>query len=250
VQCSGDITSALQAAVDAGGTVTISAGTCALSNHIVVSKAGTTVEGAGPTSTFLVQHSRVNIFQIVAPGVTIEDMNVDTATFNPGVPPIQKNPVPGTIFSAQSNTSVINLDSEAGTGFGMRLTGPNPCQNHLVSGDVVSNVSSTNTGTGGFTALDMDCLSSGTASDVTIHGDYLALYQSSNVTITDLTVTPGPYEQKCGAPLYVTGPANGDSAINVFSYGGHIITHGTRFGNVTNFTVTNFQFAPGDTCKP
>ena len=157
VTCSGDVTAALQSAVNAGGTVTISAGTCALSNDIAVTHA-VTVEGAGATSTFLVQHARKNIFQITAPGVTVEDVNLDTRTFNPGVPPIPKNPVPGVLFSNSSDTSVIDVTGEAGTGFGMRVTGPNPCY-HVPddTGRCISGVDMSTNGTGGFASVDVDC---------------------------------------------------------------------------------------------
>jgi hypothetical protein len=229
--------------------VALAAGTYSLTAHIVLSHANETISGAGPTLTNLVQHARVNIFQITAPGVTIENLNVNTATFNPGIPPILKNPVPGTIFSAQDNTHILDIDSEAGTGFGFRLTGPNPCQNHTVSGDVVENTMSTNTGDGGFTAIDMDCLSSGLAQNDIIHGDYMALYQSSGVTVNGLIVTPGPFESHCGAPIYVTGPAANDKLENVLSHGGHIIAKSSSHGAVTNLSEINDTLAPGDTCK-
>ena len=229
----------IQTAVNACTTVTLGAGTYALTAHVVVNHAET-ISGAGSTLTHLIQHARVNIFQITAPGVTIENMDVNTAQFNPGVPPIQKDPVPGTIFSAQSHTSIINLSSEAGTGFGFRLTGPNPCQNHQTSGDLIQNVTSTNTGTGGFTAMDFDCMSSGTITNVTIHGDYIALYQSSGVTLNGLVYTQGPYESgKCGTDVFVTGPANGDVIENVVSHNGGVKATTTRFGSVTNLKVIN-----------
>ena len=232
----------IQADVNACQTTTLAAGTYALTNHIVLSHANETISGAGPTLTHLIQHSRTNVFQITAPGVTVENLDMDTFQFWPGLKPVRKDPVPGTLFSAQSRTSVINVSSESGSGFGFRLTGPNPCSNHLVSGDVASNDTVTNTGTGGFDSIDMDCLSSGSAINDTIHGNYVGLYESSGVTVSGLTVTPGPFENKCGAPLYVTGPANGDSATNVHSNGGKIITHSTRFGAVTNFTQSNVVF--------
>jgi hypothetical protein len=229
-----------------GGIVTIPAGTFTLTNHITVGSSET-VTGAGPTLTHLIQHARLNIFQITAPGVTIEDMDLNTVKYNPGIPPVFHNPAPGTIFSDQSNTHVLNLTSEAGTGFGFRLTGPNPCQNHTVSGDVVMNVVSSNHGSGGFTALDDDCGSSSTITNVTIIGDYLALYESSGVTVNGLVSTPTSFEQKCAAPIYVTGPANGDTLENVKSNGGSIVTHATRFGGVTNLTEVNDTHNPA--CK-
>ena len=91
-KCDGvtDNTAALQAAIDAagkqsGGVVTIPAGVCVLSGRVHVSgHFGVTIDGAGPTRTFLVQHGASNIFQITSPGNTVENLNLNTATFNPG----------------------------------------------------------------------------------------------------------------------------------------------------------------------
>lgn len=229
----------IQTAVNACTTVSLAAGTYALTNHITVNHAET-ISGAGPTLTHLIQHARVNIFQVNVAGVTIENMDVNTAQFNPGVPPVLKDPVPGTIFSGKSHTSILNLDSEAGTGFGFRLTGPNPCQSQQISGDVIQNVSSTNTGGGGFTAMDFDCMSSGTITNVVIHGDYIALYESSNVTVNGLTYFEGPYEQgKCGVDVYVTGPAVNDLIENVVTHNGGVHSGGISHGPITNLRVVN-----------
>jgi hypothetical protein len=239
----------IQAAVNscADGTVDLAAGFYALTDHVVVSSSEV-ITGAGPTLTFLVQHARMNIFRISAPGVTVESMNLNTATFNPGRPPILKNPVPGVLFSAQSHTAIINVTAEVGTGFGMRITGRSPCPSFGTTGTIVSNVNVTNSGTGGFTALDVDCTNGATITNVVIHGDYLALYQDENVVVNGLTVTPGPYEQRCGAPVYVTGPSNHILLENVLSHGGRIITHATRNGEVTALTETHDTLALGDTC--
>jgi len=240
----------IQAAVNScanGGTVELAAGIYPLTDHVVV-RSSEMITGAGPTLTFLVQHARMNIFRIDAPGVTVESMNLNTATYNPGVPPIPKDPVPSVLFSTQSHTSIINVTAEAGTGFGMRITGPSPCPGFGTTGTVVSNVNVTNTGTGGFTALDVDCTNGAKITNVVIHGDYLALYQDENVVVNGLTVTPGPYEQTCGAPVYVTGPSNHIVLENVLSHGGRIITHGTKNGEVTALTETNDTLALGDTC--
>jgi hypothetical protein len=246
----GASTATIQTAVNScanGGTVDLAAGIYPMTDHVVVTSSEV-ITGAGPTLTFLVQHARRNIFQIEAPGVTVKSMNLNTATFNPGVPPIRKDPVPSVLFSAQSDTSIIDITAEAGTGFGMRITGPNPCDTFQTTGTIVSNVNVTNTGTGGFTALDVDCTNGATITNVVIHGDYLALYQDENVVVNGMTVTPGPYEQKCGAPVYVTGPSNHILLENVLSQGGHIITHGTKNGQVTLLTEINDRLAPGSTC--
>lgn len=237
--------SVVQAAVNSCSTVALASGTYAWNAHVDITKPNVTVDGAGVSSTLIVQHARVNIFQITAPGTTIENLSVDTGTYNPGVPPVLKNPVPGTIFSAQSNTHIINVASKAGTGFGIRITGPNPCDTYKTTGTVVSNVSSTNTGKGGFTALDIDCSNGAQLSNVTINGDYIAFYQDENVTLNGENYTAGPYEQgSCGADWYVTGPANNIAISNVITHNGKGIAKGT----VTHLTVTNERFAPGDTC--
>ncbi len=214
VTCSGDITAALQSAVNAGGTVTISAGTCALSNDIAVKRA-VTIEGAGATSTFLVQHARKNIFQITAPGVTVEDVNLDTRTYNPGVPPIPKNPVPGVLFSNSSNTSVINVTGEAGTGFGMRVTGPNPCSTFQTHGTVISGVDMSTNGTGGFAAVDVDCTNGATLSNLVVSGGIVALFEDENVTLNGLDFTRGEANQTCEPAVFVTGPANHITATGI-----------------------------------
>lgn len=219
-------TAALLAAINgaaSGGTVNIAAGTCALNANLPIRRA-VSIDGAGPLATFLVQHARSNIFEITADGVTVENVNVNTATYNPGVPPIAKNPAPGTIFDTGNNQTLLNVSSEAGTGFGMRFTGPNPCDTYQRHGLSISNVSSTNTGVGGFTALDVDCHNGATLSNVTIHGDYVAIYQDENVRLTNETYTPDA--KTCQAPWYITGPAHNITIDHVQSSGGHGIIKG------------------------
>ncbi len=139
LQCAllpGATAATIQAAVNACTTVSLAAGTYTLTNHITVNHAET-ISGAGPTLTHLIQHARVNIFQINVAGVTIENMDVNTAQFNPGIPPVLKDPVPGTIFSGKSHTSILNLTSEAGTGFGFLrqphiVSPPELAQNEMV----------------------------------------------------------------------------------------------------------------------
>lgn len=216
VDCSGDITAALQSAVDAGGTVTISAGTCALSANIAVKNA-VIIEGAGATNTFLVQHARQNVFQITAPGVTVEDVNLDTRTYNPGVPPVPKDPVPGVLFSNSSDTSVINVTGEAGTGFGMRVTGPNPCSTFQTTGTVISGVDMSTNGTGGFAAVDVDCTNGATLTNLTVSGGIVALFEDANVTLNGLDFTRGEANQQCEPAVFVTGPANHITATGIIT---------------------------------
>lgn len=224
----------------ANGTITIPAGTFKLTNHIAVNKP-IIIKGAGQTLTKLVQTASVNIFQISAPGVTIENMSLDTGTYNPGVPPILKNPVPGTIFSNQPNTHVFNLTSFAGTGFGMRIVGgggPN-CDLFNGYGTVVSNVISTNAGSGGFTALDIDCTNGATLTKITIHGDYIAFYDDENVTLNGEYSRPdGSFQKPCVAPWYISGPSNHLLMANVNGAGAGVSKASSR-GPVTFLTITN-----------
>ncbi len=221
VSCDGstDVTIALQAAVDRGGTVTIGAGTCVLSNHIVVG-GPVAVRGAGSASTFLVQHGAINIFDISADNVTVSDMNLDTATFNPGGP-VLKQPKPGVLFSNANNTTVTNVTGEAGSGFGMRFVGPSPCFSYQRGGTTLRNIDMTTTGTGGFASVDVDCQNHATLSNITIHGGILALFEDENVTLDGESFTPGPFAKTCAQPWYITGPSHHITVANVVSHGGH-----------------------------
>lgn len=242
VACVGDITTKLQSAVNKGGTVTISSGTCALSNHITVTKA-VIIEGAGQTETFLVQHAAFNIFQITAQHVTVEDINLDTRTYNPGVPPIPKSPVPGVLFSNASYTSVINMTGEAGTGFGMRVTGPNPCYTFQTKSTVVEGVDMTSGGTGGFASIDIDCTNGATLSDNVASGGIVALFNDENVTLTGLLFTRGEANSVCEPAVFVTGPANHITA-------SQIITNSAidRISPPTSAISISGMTLPGDSC--
>jgi hypothetical protein len=231
-------TAALSTAIGAapsGGVVQVAAGTCALNAHLPIRRS-MTVEGAGQNATFLVQHAATNIFQITAPGVTIQDINLNTATYNPG-PAIRKAPKPSVLFSNQSHTTIRNVTAEAGTGFGMRITGPSPCSSYQTTDTVVQNVNVTNAGRGGFTALDIDCTNGAQLSNITVHGDYIAFFQDENVTLNGETYTPDA--KTCQAPWYITGPA-ANITIDHVTGGGHGIITGTATGiNATNQTVAS-----------
>ncbi len=245
-------TPAIQAAVvaagkQAGSVVTIPAGTCALFGRIAVNGAnGVTIEGAGAANTFLVQHSRSNIFQITSPGNTVEAMNLDTGTFNPGIVPIQKDPVPAVLFSNANNTTVMNITAETGTGFGMRLTGSNPCYLFPITGSVVSNVTMVNHGTGGFAAVDIDCQNGARLSNINIHGGILALYQDENVVLNGETYYG---VNACQPAWFVTGPANNILVENVVTYAGFGVIHNSLLhGPATAITVVNQTRGTGATC--
>lgn len=236
VGCSGDVTSALQSAVDGGGTVNIGAGTCALSAKIAVRNA-VVIDGAGITATFLVQHADATVFAITGDGVTVENIDLNTVQYHPGIPPIQKSPVSGTIFDNANNTTLLNVSSEAGTGFGMRFVGPSPCSSDVNGGLMATNVHSTNTGQGGFTAFDVDCQHQATLTNLTISGDYVALFQDQNVTLDGETYTPDA--KTCQFSVYVTGPGGGISVSNVSGGGGVKVTNGAVV------TQTNITKAAG-----
>jgi hypothetical protein len=232
----------IQAAVDAagkqpGGVVTIPAGVCVLQGNIHLNTGnGVTVEGAGATKTFLVQHAAQNIFQITSPGNTVESMNLNTYTFNPGLIPIRKSPVPAVLFSNASNTTVMNITAETGSGFGMRLTGSNPCYAFPITGSVVSNVTMVNHGTGGFAAVDIDCQNGARLTNITVHGGIVALFNDTN-TILNTEVYYGV--ARCQPAWFVTGPASNILIENVVTFGGLGVIHGSRHGNATGITVIN-----------
>ena len=225
-------TAALSAAINAApanGRVYVAAGTCALDAHLPIHRA-VTVDGAGRAATFLVQHADANIFQITAPYVTIENLNLNTATYNPGLtsPTTRK---PGVLFSNASHTSVLNVTAASGDGFGLRITGPNPCDTYQTQGTVVSNLDITNTGTGGFAALDIDCTNGAVLSNITIHGDYIALFQDENVRLTGEVYTPDA--KTCQAPWYITGLAQNITITQVAGGGKGIIK-----APISNIVVT------------
>jgi hypothetical protein len=228
-------TSALKAAISLGGTVQVSAGTCALNDRLLIRRA-VVVQGAGANQTLLVQHAAQVVFQITAPGVTIAAMNLDVATRNPGLPPDQAPPA---VLSGHSHTTLRDLTVEAGTGFGIRVVGPAPCDSFLTTGTVVSNVNITSHGRGGFASLDISCTNGATLTNVTINGNYIALYHVENVTLRNEVFVPDA--KPCQAPAYITGPARNIS-IDQVTGGGHIIQKGWP---LTNITITNDRGAPG-----
>lgn len=246
-QCDGitNNTPLIQAAVDAagkqpGGVVTIPSGVCVLQGNVHLSGTyGVTIEGAGATMTFLVQHADQNIFQITSDGNTIEDLNLNTYTFNPGLIPIRKSPVPAVLFSNADNTTVMNVTAETGSGFGMRLTGSKPCYAFPITGSVVSNVIMTNHGTGGFAAVDIDCQNGARLTNITIHGGILALFNDTN-TILNTETYYGI--NRCQPAWFVTGPASNILIENVLTYAGVGTIHASRHGVATGITVTNQRF--------
>jgi hypothetical protein len=251
---SGDATTAIQTAIQncaSGGTVTLAAGVYAVSSHFTV-KSAETITGAGPASTFIVQHARQNIFEITAPGVTIENVNLNTATYN-ATAPVAKNPDPGVLFSNASHTSVINVTGETGSGFGMRVVGPNPCYQFPTVGTVMKNINMTTTGKGGFAAVDVDCTNGAQLANITIHGGILALYKDENVTLNGEVFTPGPDSISCEPAAYITGPANNITIADVTSSGAGVVVKQPTTAIVTRaitagtgcLAITNKAAPPG-----
>lgn len=252
VTCRGDVTAALQRAVlgaevTSGNTVSIGAGTCALYDHVAVAGPNAvTITGAGAKSTFLVQHARVNIFEITTPGSTVENMNLNTGKFNTTYPPDPKNPDPGVLFSNSSQTTVRSVTAEAGTGFGMRLTGPNPCDAHPVTGAVVDHVSMTNLGTGGFSSIDVDCQQSASITNITVHGGSVTPYEDAMTTINGFTYQKGRYGETCEPAWEVTGTTTSTSTATISN-----VTSSAGYGRALNgavVTVSNETLAAGDAC--
>jgi hypothetical protein len=240
ITCDGksDTTAALQTAVNEGGTVSIPAGRCLLTARIKVRKA-VTIEGAGQQETFLIQHGRHNIFEITAAGVTVENLNLDTATYNTSTAPVLHQPDPGVLFSNVSDTHVINVTGETGSGYGMRFVGPSPCVSDVNGGQVISNVSMTTTGTGGFAAVDVSCQHQATLTNVTIHGGILAFFHDQDITLNGEIFAGGPRAIRCAHPWYITGPASNITIENVVSSSGHGVVKQPASGiTVTNQTVT------------
>jgi hypothetical protein len=215
-------TKALQAALlsaeHGDGTVNIAAGNCAVDTALNVT-APLTIEGAGPTATFLVQHAKKNLLLITGSGVTVENINLNNATYNTTAP-VHKHPDPLAMITNGDDETVRNVTAEAGSGFGMRFVGPNPCYTDLRHGDVISNVTVTDTAVGGFAAVDVDCQNGATLTNITIHGGILALYMDQHVSLTGETFQPDQYAETCVPPWYVGGPSRNITISNVTSAGG------------------------------
>ncbi len=243
IACDGrtDATAGIQAAIAQGGTVTLPAGTCKLTAALSVNKP-VTVNGAGQSATYLMQSTPMaGIFHIHAPHVTIQNLHLDTLTANPGaVNPRTQKYKPGFIYSDQSYTSVINVTGVAGSGFGLRIVGPNPCASDLTVGTYLKNVTASNTGTLGAATVDVDCTNGATLENLTVKGWGTALYQDRNVSLVgdSYSIVPGVYGS-CEPAVFVTGPGTGISVQNVAGGGKVRITHNA------GVTVVNDNPSPG-----
>jgi hypothetical protein len=197
--------------------------------------------------TVLIQHARTGIFSISGPGVTIQDMSLDTCTYNTMLPPAAQEayPDPGVLYSTGNSTTVANVVGCAGNAYTMRFAGPNPCYNDVTFGTVVANVEVSNVGVGGYAALDVACQRGVSLRNIGIHGNRLSLYRDSATTLTGERYTPGPYNQRCDPAWYVTGPASNIAIDGVTSYGGA----GHIAGVSSNVTVSN-QVVLSSGCHP
>lgn len=248
VSCTGDVTSALQAAVNSGGVVTLTAGRCTVNQKIALNQA-VTVVGAGQTATTLSQTATSgDIFDINVPHVTIEDMALDTSA-STAQPP---SPV---LFSNQSYTTVLDVNAttawvQSGActpgpcgGFGMRLTGPNPCDSYTVTGDVVADVNVTSYGAGGYSSIDVDCNVYASITGVTVHGGSVTPYRDENLTLDGLTYWQGPGAGINCEPAWEATGAGATTIKNVQTYNG--------WGKALNgdvVTLTNETLGAGNTC--
>lgn len=240
-----DDTAALQTAVSRGGLVTIGPGTCALTGHISVRQPGTVIGGAGPTQTFLVQHNTCcpghneNIFDITADNVTVRDMNLDTATFDPGTPCANNcgTVASGVLYSGGvNNTHVSDVVAKAGAGYGMRFVGGHAsCTSRTTIGPTLTNITVTSTGKGGYAAVDVSCNTGASLTGITIHGGILAFYEDSDASLNGETFTPGPNNIPCEPAFEVHGTDVNIAIQNVVSHGGP----GRVKLGATNVTVTN-----------
>jgi hypothetical protein len=139
----------------------------------------------------------------------------------------------------------MNVTAETGSGFGMRLTGSNPCYAFPITGSVVSNVTMTNHGTGGFAAVDIDCQNGARLSNITIHGGILALFNDTNTVLNTETYYG---VARCQPAWFVTGPASNIVIENVVSYSGFGVIHGSQHGAATGITVENQTRGAGAAC--
>jgi hypothetical protein len=209
----------LQAGIDADyfGTLHIAAGTCQLDRARLTVAKPIVIDGAGQFATYLIQGSGIGGFNIypAADPTTVENLNLNSATNNPG-PCSDKNGVviqaqPGVLFSLASHTTVRDITATIGCGFGIRITGSNPCDAYPTTGTIVNDLNVSNTGGGGFASLDIDCTDGATLSNITVHGNFVALYIDENVTLTNERYLPVSYHkvsEACRPPWYITGPAD------------------------------------------
>jgi hypothetical protein len=215
----------------ANGTVTIGAGSCWLSDNIAV-RVPVTIAGAGPAATFLVQHADADIFGITAPNVTISGLNLDTATYHPGVPPVPGNPAPPVIYASASHTSVLDVTAETGTGYGLRIVGPAPCYTYPTQGTVIRNLVMSNHGSAGFAAVDLSCTNGVTVTNLTVNpGGIVAVYKDENVFVdTEHYISAN---RPCQSALELTSGTN-FTIRNIYG-GGRVLN---KYG-ATNVSIVN-----------
>jgi hypothetical protein len=249
VACTGDVTAALQNAVNAGGdpTVSVGPGTCDLSGTIDVANP-VTIDGAGSDQTFLVQTVRKVMLRVTASHVTVENINLNNRTHNLTLPPMdsESNPDPNVMGMNGSDETLRNVTASGGNGFGIRFVAPMGavCRSRPNSGIVVDNVDITTTGLGGYGALGLDCLNSATLTNIMISGGILAFYLDANVTLNGFHFTSvyeqtdGRYGIACQNAVEITTGNN----FNIQNVNGGPVAN--RYG-ATAVSITNNQVRAG-----
>ncbi len=92
---------------------------------------------------------------------------------------------------------------------------------------------------------NVSCQRDASLREITIHGNYLGLYQDYASTLIGENYSPGGHERRCDPAWYLTGPTGNISIDGVTSYGGP----GLIAGPATDVTVSN-QVVVGSGCGP
>jgi hypothetical protein len=248
----------LQAGVDADyyGVLTIAAGTCQLAGGTPLTvRKPEIIDGAGQNATFLVQALKqpgINVRSSANP-FTLENIHLDSATNNPGIYGLGQAcddtgkgqvlaATPGVLYSAADNTTLYKVTALSGCAFGIRIVGQpgQPCTAQTTHGTHVDHVTViAPKSAGGFTPLDIDCTNGGSVSNVTIVGNFLALYYDANVTLTGETYRHGLVAKLCQQPFSVSAPSDHVAINTVVSDAGPGTFHTANGAQNLNDTVTN-----------
>jgi hypothetical protein len=169
------------AAAPPNGTVTVAAGTCALSANLPVHNA-VTINGAGPGCDLSCPACGGQHLSDHGSAGDRRERQPRYGHLQPWTRTAREPKAGGPVQQPQQHHDP-ERHGQAGSGFGMRITGRTPCASYSTAGIVVDSLSITNTGAGGFSSLDIDCTNGAQLSNISIHGNYLALYQDENVTL-------------------------------------------------------------------
>jgi hypothetical protein len=228
VVCNGNVTNTLQAALNRGGSVSLSAGTCSVT-QVKMKTANTTLSGAGATTTTL---SELYIMGIKG-GYDI----LANLTLKVGSGP------EAAIWSSVSHTTIEHVAVIANGGskqYGVRLIGPNPCASYPTHDTVVNDVTITSQGTGGFASLDLSCTNGIDVTGLRIqHGGIVAVYRDEHVVIDTMSFQGD--SRPCQHAIEITGSANDISISNLTSVNGGILIEPNT--GVSNVSENNVQSA-------